>query len=114
MFRQKGIMERIVGGWQLNGTARLQNGIRWTPSQTLRRNPYEDAGYMSPFISTTTSHLRPFAGNPNAPRNSVAISDVDACIFYSFCGATEVTRPPTPTNPKGEKVNIPNMRTSPT
>ena len=103
-----------MGGWQLNGTARLQNGIRWTPSQTLRRNPYEDAGYMSPFISTTTSHLRPFAGNPNAPRNSVAISDVDACIFYSFCGATEVTRPPTPTNPKGEKVNIPNMRTSPT
>jgi hypothetical protein len=97
-----------VGGWQLNGTARVQNGIRWTPTQALGRNPYEDAGYMAPFISATISHLRPFAGNSNAPRNSVAISDVDACVFYRFCGTTTVTRP------TGVTETIPNMRTSPT
>jgi outer membrane receptor protein involved in Fe transport len=108
MKEQKGILGRIVGGWQLNGTARVQNGIRWTPTQALGRNPYEDSGYMAPFISATTSHLRPFAGNPNAPRNSVAISDVDACIFYRFCGTTTVTRQ------TGPPETIPNMRTSPT
>jgi outer membrane receptor protein involved in Fe transport len=108
MSEQKGVLGRIVGGWQLNGTARVQNGIRWTPTQPLGRNPYEDSGYMAPFISTTISHLRPFAGNPNAPRNSVAISDVDACIFYRFCGTTTVTRP------TGLPETIPNMRTSST
>jgi len=87
MSEQKGILGRVVGGWQLNGTMRVQNGIRWTPTQLLGRNPYEDAAYMSPFISTTTSHFRPFAGNPRAAQGSVAISDVDACIFYAFCGA---------------------------
>jgi hypothetical protein len=65
---------------------RVQNGIRWTPTQLLGRNPYEDGAYMNAFIAAI-SHFRPFAGNPNAPQNSVAISDVDACIFYSLCGA---------------------------
>ncbi len=91
MSEQKGVLGRIVGGWQINGTARVQNGVRFTPTQLLGRNPYEDSGYMSAFISTTTSHLRPFAGNPNAPRNSVAISDVDACLFYGFCNIDPAT-----------------------
>jgi outer membrane receptor protein involved in Fe transport len=111
MKEQKGVLGRIVGGWQLNGTARVQNGVRWTPTQPLGRNPYEDAGFMAPFISTTISHLRPFAGNPNAPRNSVAITDVDACLFYNFCGATNLPRK---VNGKDVPVPIPHMRTSPT
>jgi outer membrane receptor protein involved in Fe transport len=86
MSGQKGVLGRVVGGWQLNGTMRVQNGIRWTPTQLLGRNPYEDGAYMNAFIAAI-SHFRAFAGNPNAPKNSVAISDVDACIFYSFCGA---------------------------
>lgn len=111
MSEQKGILGRIVGGWQLNGTARVQNGIRWTPTQALGRNPYEDAAFMSPFISATTSHFRPFAGNPNAPSNSVAISDVDACMFYGFCGSTDVIRQ---VDGKDVKVTIPNLRRSST
>jgi hypothetical protein len=91
MSQQKGVLGRVVGGWQLNGTMRVQNGIRFTPTQLLGRNPYEDSGYMAAFISTQISHLRPFAGNPNAPRNSVAISDVDACIFYGFCNTDPAT-----------------------
>jgi outer membrane receptor protein involved in Fe transport len=86
MSEQKGILGRIVGGWQLNGTARVQNGVHFTPTQLLGRNPYEDSGYMAAFISTQISHFRPFGGNPNAPQSSVAISDVDACLFYALCG----------------------------
>ena len=51
MSEQKGILGRIVGGWQLNGTTRVQNGVHFTPTQLLGRNPYEDAAYMSPFIA---------------------------------------------------------------
>jgi outer membrane receptor protein involved in Fe transport len=87
MSSQKGILGRVVGGWQLNGVLRVQNGVRFTPTQLSGRNPYEDTSYMTAFIAAV-SHLRPFAGNPNAPRDSVAISDVDACLFYSLCGTS--------------------------
>jgi outer membrane receptor protein involved in Fe transport len=85
MREQKGILGRVVGGWQLNGILRVQNGIHFTPTQLLGRNPYEDAAVVNAF-AFGSSHIRPFAGNPSAPRNSVAISDVDACIFYALCG----------------------------
>lgn len=87
MREQRGVLGRVVGGWQLNGTVRVQNGVRFTPTQLLGRNPYEDAAFMNAFIAAV-SHFRPFAGNRNAPQNSVAISDVDACIFYALCGAS--------------------------
>jgi outer membrane receptor protein involved in Fe transport len=82
---QKGFLGRVIGGWQLNGTARVQNGVWFTPTHpSPQRNPYEDVTYMSTFIGNSQS--RPFSGNPNASVNSVAITDVDACIFYSLCG----------------------------
>jgi outer membrane receptor protein involved in Fe transport len=85
---QKGILGRALGGWQLNGILRIQSGRLWTPAHTATaRNPYEDNAYMAAFLGSQ-SQFRPFNGNPNASRQSVAISDVDACIFYSFCGTT--------------------------
>jgi outer membrane receptor protein involved in Fe transport len=88
MREQKGILGRIIGGWQLNGIFRLQNGIRWTPTHPLAsRNPYEDGSYMANFFGSG-SHFRPFKGNAAAPVGSVAITDVDACLFYARCGTT--------------------------
>ncbi|HKQ73951.1 MAG TPA: TonB-dependent receptor, partial [Blastocatellia bacterium] len=109
MSEQKGVLGRVVGGWQLNGTMRVQNGIRWTPTQLLGRNPYEDASYMNAFIAAL-SHLRPFAGSSSAPRNSVAISDVDACIFYALCNADPSTGLPYANLPAGQNA----LRRSPT
>ncbi len=84
---QKGILGRVIGGWQLNGTARVQNGVWFTPTHpSPARNPYEDVTFMSTFFGN--SQMRPFNGNPSAPLNSVAITDVDACIFYGLCGAS--------------------------
>ncbi len=92
MRNQKGILGRIVGGWQVNTTARIQNGVRFTPTHpSAARNPYEDTAYMATFIGNSQS--RPFLGNPDAPRNSVAITDIDACIFYVRCNPTG--HPPT-------------------
>lgn len=84
MKEQKGILGRIVGGWQLNGILRVQNGVHFTPTQLLGRNPYEDSGFLTSFFGV--SQFRPFAGNSKAPQGSVAITDVDACLFYSLCG----------------------------
>jgi hypothetical protein len=99
MREQRGILGRIVGGWQLNMIARVQSGRRFTPTHPLTtRNPYEDVGFMAGFFGSQ-SQLRPFNGNPSAPLNSVAITDVDACIFYARCGATG---------------GVPILRTSPT
>jgi outer membrane receptor protein involved in Fe transport len=82
---QKGFLGRVIGGWQINGTARVQNGAWFTPTHpSAARNPYEDVTYMSTFIGNSQS--RPFLSNPSAAMNSVAITDVDACIFYSLCG----------------------------
>jgi outer membrane receptor protein involved in Fe transport len=85
MRDQRGILGRIIGGWQFNGILRVQNGVRFTPTMPLGRNPYEDSGFMGAFIASL-SHFRPFAGNPSAPPNSVGITDVDACLFYGRCG----------------------------
>ncbi len=87
MREQKGILGRIIGGWQVNGTARVQNGIRFTPTHPVSaRNPYEDSGFINTFFGG--SQLRPFWGNTSAPVTAVGITDVDACIFYARCGAT--------------------------
>ncbi|MCG3160434.1 MAG: hypothetical protein JMDDDDMK_01503 [Acidobacteria bacterium] len=85
MREQKGILGRMVGGWQFNGIVRVQSGTHFTPTQLLNRNPYEDTGFLGTFFGV--SQFRPFAGNPKAPKGSVAISDIDACIFYNFCGS---------------------------
>jgi outer membrane receptor protein involved in Fe transport len=86
MRDQKGVLGKIVGGWQLNGIARIQNGVRFTPTHLQSaRNPYEDTTFMNTFFGI--SQMRPFSANPNAPLNTVAITDVDACIFYARCGS---------------------------
>ncbi|HKX29855.1 MAG TPA: hypothetical protein VJ302_19345, partial [Blastocatellia bacterium] len=87
MREQKGLLGRLVGGWQFNGIVRVQSGRLWTPTHTATaRNPYEDNAYMAAFLGSQ-SQFRPFNGNPKAALNTVAITDVDACIFYAFCGA---------------------------
>ncbi len=87
MRSQQGILGRIVGGWQVNGIVRVQTARLFTPSQQLTtRNPYEDTGLMANFFGSQ-SHFRPFNANPSQPLDRVAITDIDACIFYGLCGS---------------------------
>ncbi|QQS48981.1 MAG: TonB-dependent receptor [Acidobacteriota bacterium] len=98
MREQRGILGRVVGGWQVNTTARIQNGVRYTPTHpAATRNPYEDVTFVNTFFGG--SQMRPFLGNPNAAANTVAITDIDACVFYARCGTTG---------------GVPNLRTSST
>jgi outer membrane receptor protein involved in Fe transport len=88
MKEQKGVLGHILGGWQLNGILRFQNGVRFNPiSQTTTRNPYEDSTVMAAFYASQ-SQFRPFLGSSNAPLTSVGITDIDACLFYAKCGSS--------------------------
>ena len=85
---QRGWLGHLLGGWQLNGIVGVRNGVRFNPlQQTSSRNPYEDSPFQT-FTASSISQMRPFHGNPNAPLNTVGITDVDACLFYAKCGTS--------------------------
>ncbi|HXG68323.1 MAG TPA: TonB-dependent receptor, partial [Blastocatellia bacterium] len=85
---QSGVVGQILGGWQVNGTYFLANGLRFTPSQLFNvfglgaglsyGDPTWDGGFLG------LDSLRPFFGNPNAPRGSVGISQVDAALLFDI------------------------------
>ena len=83
---QEGVVGHVLGGWQLNGTYYLSNGQRFTPSQFFNTfvfgqgSSYEDVSFANGFVGLDT--LRPFAGNPDAPRDQVGISQLDASLIF--------------------------------
>lgn len=89
---QRGALGRLLGGWQINGTYVLADGRPFTPSQfygVLGLPTYQDFNFVNSFAGFDA--IRPFTGNPGAPRNSVGITDADA----SFFGFTNFTASPT-------------------
>jgi hypothetical protein len=84
--KQEGLVGNLLGGWQLNGTYFLANGLRFTATQLTNRfflgagrsygDPTWDAGFLG------LDSLRPFIGNTNASRGSVGISQVDAALAF--------------------------------
>jgi outer membrane receptor protein involved in Fe transport len=83
---QNGFKGKTLGGWQVNGTYILTSGRAFTPSQFFNQffgqgGTYLDFGFASTFFGF--DNVRAFAGNRNAPRDSVGISDIDAFLFFS-------------------------------
>jgi len=70
---QHGIVGHLLGGWQLNGIYLLASGAAFTPSDSLGLGT--GAAYL-------TAGDRPFWGNPNADKGSVAISEIDANLVF--------------------------------
>jgi hypothetical protein len=81
---QRGVLGHVLGGWQFNGIYRLTSGLRFTPSQLCNALcvgvGYGDPTWDSGFLGLDS--LRPFFGNPKAPRNSVGISQIDASLIF--------------------------------
>src|SRR5215831_16485532 len=81
---QQGLVGHVLGGWQFNGTYVLASGRPFTPSQFFNVGfgvqNYQDNAFQSGFAGGFDA-IRPFWGNPKAPRNTVAITDVDASYF---------------------------------
>ena len=86
---QNGAAGRLLGGWQINATYVLADGRPFTPSQffgVLGLPTYQDFTFIASFAGFDA--IRPFTANPGAPRNTVAITDVDAS-FFGFTGTFE-------------------------
>jgi len=82
--KQEGFTGHLLGGWQVNGTYILASGRPWTPLQFCNVAcvgiGYEDIGFAGTFLGF--DNLRPFRGNPNAPRDSVGITATDAGLIF--------------------------------
>lgn len=79
---QKGVVGHLLGGWQINSTYVLASGRPFTPSQffgVFGLPTYQDFTFTATFFGE--DNIRAFAANPNAPRDRVAITDVDASYF---------------------------------
>jgi outer membrane receptor protein involved in Fe transport len=80
---QKGFVGHLLGGWQLNGTYNLASGRTFTPSQffnVLGLPTYQDFTFTATFFGF--DNIRGFVSNPKAPRDTVAITDIDAYLIF--------------------------------
>jgi outer membrane receptor protein involved in Fe transport len=90
---QKGLVGHVLGGWQFNGTYILASGRPFTVSEVANfgfvSQSYQDSTFQSGFIGLDA--VRPFWGNRKAPRNTAAITDVDAAYFGYMAFAASPT-----------------------
>src|SRR5262249_7866472 len=89
MKEQHGWLGKILGGWQINATHVINSGRRYNASQGFNNSIL---GLGGSYLSGNEA-LRPFWGNPNAPQNMVAISQLDAFLFFSRTIFPTVTDP---------------------
>lgn len=69
---QRGVVGKLLGGWQLNGVYVLTSGVPFTPGQFFNGSVF---GAAQSYI---TAGDRPFVGNPNADPRLIGISQLDA------------------------------------
>jgi uncharacterized protein YegL len=79
---QQDKLARLLGGWQLTGTMQVSSGQPFTALQEMPYDAQSSAIFASIFADQFGS-IRPFAGNPAAPLDSVAFSNA-ANSFYHF------------------------------
>jgi hypothetical protein len=80
---QDGFAGHALGGWQVNATYVAASGRPFTPSQFVNQSFF---GLGASYLTNTGESLRPFYGNPNAPRTAVGITDVDARLYLRALG----------------------------
>jgi len=94
---QHGLTGKALGGWQINGTWLVANGRRYTPEQFFNENfglrGYQDPTWLGGFAGFDA--VRPFYGNPGAPKGTVGVTDIDLSYVFGVLGGTYV---PTPTH----------------
>lgn len=78
---QRGIVGKLAGGWQINGTYILTSGAAFTPGQTSN-------GTFGLGNTYLTAGDRPFLTNPNADLRQVGISQIDAFLLNRISSVT--------------------------
>jgi hypothetical protein len=80
---QRGVIGKLLGGYQLSSIMRLGSGRAYTPINALGTyDPVFENGFIG------LGALRPFNGNPSAPDSTVAFGATAACTLLLFdCSA---------------------------
>jgi len=73
---QRGVVGRLLGGWQVNGVYILTSGEPYTPGQFFNGSVY---GLGNAYL---TSGDRPFLGNTRVDPRLVGISQLDAALVF--------------------------------
>ena len=72
---QKGLIGKLLGGYQVAGIIRIGSGRPYTPTNLFGNS---DVGFDSAFIGGVGS-LRPYQGNSSAPDGTIAFGYTSAC-----------------------------------
>lgn len=85
MKAQHGVIGHVLGGWGVGATYIWQSGQPYTPTQyyfgTFSGGCCNDTLFNNTFIGTY-DNVRPFYGNPSAPKTSVGAYAGDVCTFF--------------------------------
>jgi hypothetical protein len=90
---QQGVLGKMLGGWNFNGTFRYTSGQPYTPIQFNGSNSVCDAGFSTQFNSSLET-CRPFLSNPNAAADTVGLctdrtlADCGLVDFYTGTATT--------------------------
>lgn len=76
---QKGVVGRLLGGYQISGIIRLASGRPYTPQNVFSQY---DTGFEGAFVGAGA--LRPYNGNPSAPDGTLAMGWTTACQLLYF------------------------------
>jgi len=77
---QKGLLGKLLGGYELTGIIRMGSGRPYTPVQFFGNY---DPAWDSAFLSGV-GPLRPYIGNPNAPKTTIAFGSTAASILFGY------------------------------
>jgi outer membrane receptor protein involved in Fe transport len=83
---QKGLVGKLLGGWQFNGVYVLTSGEPYTPGQFFN-------GLLGLNNTYLTAGDRPFIGNASVDPRLVGISQIDAAPFFFENGTDDITDP---------------------
>ncbi|MBV9958483.1 MAG: hypothetical protein JO360_08685, partial [Acidobacteria bacterium] len=86
---QRGWTGKLLGGYQFNGILLLGSGRPFTPVLAFGNS---DLGFESGFLSAI-GPTRPYAGNPNAPKGTIAFGYTAACVILFGDPACNVAAP---------------------
>jgi outer membrane receptor protein involved in Fe transport len=77
---QKGVLGRLLGGWQINSVYLISSGRRYTIANGFNNALNNVLGIQTYSHQPTADRTRPFFGNPNADRTQVGITGIDVLL----------------------------------
>jgi len=80
---QSGVLEKLLEGWKVSGVVDVSSGSPFTPLQYIGYSPASSASFAAT-LADRFGAIRPFAGSPTAPADSVAFSNAANALYRFF------------------------------